>query len=236
MSSPPTGKRPRLHKHVALEVARVADVPKEEHDQFCELVQGTVEFVWQLDRRALSSKQSKPGQALLDAAQAARTLCKAFGKLNKQDREWVEGLLAKDLRYGGGSWELPLTLWRIAHLFSTAIGKSLPGATVQAASPKKPGSRQRTVKYPTFENFLTHLYVDVAETGGQLTFTEATRTGTVFAALDILRRHLPEGVVPKDEDLIWTIRKIKNNYRNFYAEHADLEVFPPNSPRRRRTK
>jgi hypothetical protein len=165
-------------------------------------------------------------------------LRKAFGKLNKRDRDWVEGLSANDPRYGGELRELPLTLWRIAHLFSTAIGKSLPGATVQAASPKKPDSRQRTVKYATFENFLTHLLVDVAETGGQLTFTGASRTGTLFAALDILRRHLPEGVVPKDEDLpLGIIKKVRSeNYRNFYAEHADLEVFPPNSPRRRRTK
>ena len=235
MPSPPKDRSPRLHKDVALEVARVAGVPPEEHDAFCELLQGTVETVWELDRRALSSK---PGQALLDAAQAARDLYKAFGELNKQDRRWVEGLPAKDPRYGGELRELPLILWRIGHLFSTAVGKSLPGVTVQAASPKKPDSRQRTVKYPTFENFLTDLHVDVAETGGQLTFTRESRTGTLLAALDILRRHLPEGVVPKDDDLpLGIIKKVRSkNFRNFYAEHADLEIFPPNSPRRRRTK
>jgi hypothetical protein len=87
----------------------------------------------------------------------------------------------------------------------------------------------------TFENFLTRLFVDVAETGGKLTFTKASETGTLIAALDILRPHLPEGVLPRRLPL-GTIQKIKTNWRNFYAGYAEFGIFPPTSPRRRRTK
>ncbi len=217
---------------MALQVAHVAGVPSEERDQFCELVQGTVQTVWQLDGRA---RPSKSGQALDEAAQAARALHKAFGKLNKQDREWLESFLVPNPYYMGRLRELPLTVWRLAHLFSTAVGKSLPRGTVQVLSPKKRDWRLRTVKDVIFENFLSHLFVDVAETGGQLTFTKDSGTGTLIAALDILRPHLPEGVVPNRLPL-GTIQKIKTNYRNFYAGYADLEIFPPNTLPRRRTK
>ena len=231
MPNPPIN--PRLDKEVALQVAELADVPSGEIDQFCELVQGTVENVWQIDKRARSSKQ---GQALIDAAQAARTLYKAFGKLNQQDRDWVESLLARNPWYGGRLRELPLIVWRIAHLFSTATGKSLQGGGAQeAVSPKRPDWRQRTVKDVTFENFLSHLLVDVDESGGQLTFTKHGGTGTLIEALDILRPHLPDGVVPKGLPL-GTIQKIKTNYGNFYARYADLEIFPPKTARRPRAK
>jgi hypothetical protein len=173
MPSLPTDKPPRLHKDVALNLARIANVPPEEHDQFCELVQGTVQRVWELDRRG---RPSKSGQALDEAAQASRALHKAYLKLNKEDREWLEGFLTPNSHYMGKLRELPLTLWRLAHLFSTAVGKSLPETPI---SPKQRDWRQRTVKDVTFESFLIHLFVDAAETGGQFTFTKTGGTGTL---------------------------------------------------------
>jgi hypothetical protein len=230
MSTSQTDKPPRLHEDVALEVARVADVPSEERNQFCELVQGTVQIVWELDTRARPSKQS---QALHEAARAARALNKAYLKLNKEDRELLEGFMAPNSYYIGKLRELPLTVWRLAHLFSIAVGKSLPEAP--ALSTKKRDWRQRTVKNATFETFLTHLFVDVAETGGILTFTKESGSGSLIEALDILRPHLPEGVVPKSLPL-GTIQKVKTNFHNFYAGYAELEIFAPKTPRRRRTK
>ena len=225
----PICKPPRLRKDVALKVACAAGVPSEEHNQFCELVQGTVQIVWELDARA---RPTKPGQALDEAAQAARSLHKALLKLSNEDREWLESFLKPNSYYVGRLRELPLTVRRLAHLFSTAVGKSLPEAPT---SPKKRDWRQRTVKDATFERFLSHLLVDVAETGGKLTFTKSGGTGTLIAALDILRPHLPNDVVPARLPL-GTIQKIKTNHRNFYAEYAELGIFPPDSPRRRRTK
>jgi hypothetical protein len=231
MTSAPINQTPRLSKDVAMQVADLARIPTEERDQFCELVQGTVEIVWQLDRRARSSK---PSQAMDEAAQAARSLHKAFLKLNKEDRERLDSLLAPNSYYTGRLRELPLTVWRLAHLFSTAVGKSL-SAAVQDVSTRKRDWRQRTVKDVTFENFISHLLVDVSETGGYLTFTKSGGTGTLIAALGILRDHLPAGVVPEPLRS-GTIQKIKTNYRKFYAGYADVEIFPPTPPRRRRTK
>jgi hypothetical protein len=86
-----------------------------------------------------------------------------------------------------------------------------------------------------FENFLTHLFVDVAETGGQLTFTKDSGTGTLIAALNILGPHLPNGVVPNRLPL-GTIQKIKTGYRNFYVGYADLEISASNNIPRSRAK
>ena len=232
MPKPQIIKPPVLRKDVALQVADVAGVPPEERDQFCELVQGTVQTVWELDRRAVSSK---PGQALIDAAHAARTLHKALGSLNKEDREWVEKLLTPNPWYGGELRELPLTVWRLAHLFSTAIGKSLSGSPVQATSSKKRGWRQRTVKDATFQNLVTHLLVDAETTGGKLTYAKASGRGTLIEALDVLTPHLPKGVVPSPLPL-GTIQKIKTKYRDFYAGSVDFDRVLPKSGRRRKQK
>jgi hypothetical protein len=101
MPKPPIDKQPVLPKEVALEVADLARVrTEEEREQFCDLVCGTVQIVWEWDRRALSST---PGQALLDAAEAALILHQQLGNLNENDRAWVERLLVqtvpdKDMR------------------------------------------------------------------------------------------------------------------------------------------
>ena len=48
MPLPPKNHSPRLRKEVALEVAHVAHIPASDRDQFCELVQGSVQAVWEL--------------------------------------------------------------------------------------------------------------------------------------------------------------------------------------------
>jgi hypothetical protein len=106
--------QPVLPKNVALQVADLAHVPAEEQEQFCDLLYGTVEIVWDWDRRALSSN---PGQALLDAAESARAFHKQLGELSKDDHAWVEKLIAQTVpnkdtrewleRIGGRRVDLP---------------------------------------------------------------------------------------------------------------------------------
>ena len=81
-----------LPEDVALYVAERARIPAEEVPLFCDAICESVQRVWETDRRAISSK---PGQALLRAAEAARTFNEAFCSLNKDDREWVERLVAR---------------------------------------------------------------------------------------------------------------------------------------------
>src|SRR3954454_20707588 len=112
MAKPPIGA-PKLPKDVALELAMIARVPVDQRDQCCDLIHGSVQIVWELDRRATSTE---PGQALIDAAQGARTLYKGLGSLKKQDREWLESIRASNPWYVRNVGELPLSVWPLAHL------------------------------------------------------------------------------------------------------------------------
>jgi hypothetical protein len=216
-----------LPKDVALQVAECARVPPEERDQFCDLVYGTMLSVWERDRRGLPSK---PGQALRQAEKAARILHEAFGGLNQDDRKWVERLLAQNPWYQKCLSELPLTIWRLAHLFSTAMGKAPPPGPGNTVRPGLKGRRVGSVKDATFRNLVRHLMVDALETGGQLKFDKTSGTGSLIEALRILRPYLPEGVVP----LVPPSGTIQ--FLDFYAEYDDLEIYPPKSARRRRNK
>jgi hypothetical protein len=217
-----------LPKDVALQVAEVARVPLEERDQFCDLVYGTVQIAWDWYRGALSTE---PGQALVDAANAARILHKQLGKLKEADRLWVERLVIqtipdKDTRewlerlyrrridlpwYDGGLSGLQLTVYRLAHLFSIAVGKSPPKGPDKGSA-----ERNRTVKDVISQNFVRDLLIDADQTGGTLTFEKNVRSGTLIDAVTLLTEHLPEGVNPEKLSAS-TLQRIKNTYRNFYT-------------------
>lgn len=185
-----------LPKDVALQVAELARVPREERDQFCDLLYGTVQKVWDW------ASGTEPGQALVDAADAARTLDKQLGKLNKSDRLWVERLVAQTIPdentrawfernhghridlpwYDGGLAGLQLTVYRLAHLFSVAVGKSPP-----KGPDKSSAARSRTVKDVISQNFVRDLLIDADQTGGTLTFEKNSRTGTLIDAIKVLK-------------------------------------------------
>src|SRR5664280_1600668 len=127
MPNPPT-QRPHalprdvtLPEGVAKQVAELAGIPAGEFPPFYDAICETVQGIWKTDRRAISSK---PGRALIKAAEAARTLNEAICSLNKDDREWVERLKALPV-YQELSREFLLTVSQIDNLFSTAIGKSI---------------------------------------------------------------------------------------------------------------
>jgi len=119
MAKPPIDP-PKLSREVALQIAAVACVPSEQREQFCDLVQVTVQTVWELDRRATSST---PGQALIDAAQAARTLHNSAGHPEQAGPRMATTIFGFPTSGTQGSYaSCPLTVWRLAHLFSTVIG------------------------------------------------------------------------------------------------------------------
>src|SRR5262249_33095851 len=134
---------PVLPKNVALQVADMARVPAEETDQFCDLVYGTVQISGGWRRGAPSTRT---GRGLVDAPGRRRVLHTQLSKRKEADRLWLETLVArtipsKDTRewlerlhgrridlpwYDGGLGGLQLTVYRLAHLFSIAVGKSPP--------------------------------------------------------------------------------------------------------------
>lgn len=214
---------PPLPKDVALQVAGSAGVPHEEHDSFCYLLRGTVQRVWSRARPA------KPGPALVRAADATRTLHEALGSLNKEDREWVEGLLAEhpgysDVDTADAMELLRETVWWLVSLFSTAIGSSPPSGPGKVARPDQKGRRRGTVKNVTFQDFVFDLLTNAGATGGDFTFDKNYETGTVLEAIEILTPHLPKGVVPKPlSKSMGTIQRVISRYRKISDELAELE-------------
>ena len=218
-----------LPKDVALQVAELAGVPPEERDQFCDLLYGTVQKVWGWSSGALSTG---PGQALLDAADAARILHTQLGKLREADRlrverlvvqtlpdkdtrEWLERLHGRRIDlpwYEGGLNGLQWTVYKLTHLFSILVGKSPP-----KGPDRNPAARSRTVKDVISQNFVRNLLIDADQTGGTLTFEKNAGRGTLIDAIKLLTEHLPEGIAPEKLSMS-TLQRIKNTYRNFYTE------------------
>ena len=214
MPAPPTQtpcalpRNVTLPEDVAMQIAELARVPDGEIPPFCNAIRESVQRVWDLDRRAVSSK---PGRALFRAAEAAQTLNEAFCSLNKDDREWVERFIARDSRYAEWQREFMLTVSRIDDLFSTAIGKTFPTLPGTAALRDKRGRRKRSIKDSMFEVFIRHILLFTTEYGGKLTFDKNSQKGTLIDALELFRRHLPKGVVPNVLPY-GTIQKIKTKF------------------------
>jgi hypothetical protein len=212
MSELPKPDGPFLPKEVALRIAEVARLPAD-RDQFADLVYAAVEDVWNWDRRASSST---PGQALLDAAEAARTFHQQLIKLNKDDCAWLEKLVAQtigDKSDREGSFELPWhdgglsglrrTAYRLAHLFSMAVGKSPP--------PGLNKSIPKTVKDFFIPGFgpLPFLCCEVDQREAHI--RKNAGSGTLVDVLEILADYLPKGVVPARDDLpCGTIERIRS--------------------------
>jgi hypothetical protein len=226
-----------LPKDVALQVAELAHIPPEERDQFCDLLDGTVQKVWD------SASSAEPGPALVDAAEAARDLHKQLGKLKEADRLHVEKLVVQTIpdkdtrewleRVHGHRIDLPwydlrglqLTVYRLACLFSIAVRKSPP-----KGPDKSSAARSRTVKDVISQNFVRDLLIDVDQTGGTLSLEKTARRGTLIKAIEHLTGYLPEGIDPEKLSAS-TLQRIKSTYRNFYTEAIEAgfehdEVLP----------
>jgi hypothetical protein len=117
--------------------------------------------------------------------------------------------------YDGGLRGLQLTVYKLAELFSIAVGKSLPKVL-----DKSPADRDRTVKDAISQYFVRNLLIDADQIGGTLSLEQHGRTGTLIEAIDVLTEYLPEGVAPEQLSAK-TLQRIKSKYRNFYTEAID---------------
>lgn len=193
-----------LPEDVAMQVAELARVPAKEFQQFWDGISKSVRQVWEMDRRAVSSG---PGPALFKAAEAARTFNEAICSLNKDDHEWVESL-----RTRRPYEEFPHEFVRLASalddLFSIAIGKVNRTMVGTAMLRQKKGRAKGTVNDAMFELFIRNILHCTANAGGELTFDKNFEKGTLKDVLNILRPHLPRGVVPNALPY-GTIQKIK---------------------------
>jgi hypothetical protein len=104
--------------------------------------------------------------------------------------------------------ELNLTVWLLATLFNFAINQPSPIVPGEVRVPDRKSRKSGIGKDMMFEFFLVRILTATAEAGGRLLFNKNDGKGTLIKVLDILRPHLPKGVIPA-APTFWVIQKIK---------------------------
>jgi hypothetical protein len=207
MPKAPIHPLPKLPGVLAERLAKLAKVPTNERDEFCRSVSDSVLRLWKRDRRAVSSK---PGQALIQAAKAARTLQQTFFRLNKQDRDWVENIMHLEMQFMAGEiHHLESTIVNLAMVFSAAIGR--PSPLPRHLERILPRGVPPKIKDQMFRELVFGLLGAAEETRGHFSFDKNPVSGTLARALDLLRDHLPKGLVP-DPLHGATIQRLKTDF------------------------
>jgi hypothetical protein len=181
-----------LPREEALQLATLARVPQEHQESFFDLVHWTMSLVWMRDRRAVGIH----GAQLERAAEAARILHQEFGRLDPLSTKWVEQLWRRTPWYNKWLRDVPETAFRLAHLFSSAAGMSPPRPTGVAPPRHQKSNRDKTRADVMFLDFVRRLKMVASESGGKLGVDPANRCGTLVDAVNLLKPHLPVGVVP----------------------------------------
>jgi hypothetical protein len=205
MARPQNHEPTHLPRRVALQLAKLAKVPKNYREEFCQDISDHTLTIWKTNRHALLDKL-----ALIETAKAARSLNQKFLRMNKQDREWIN----KHIEHfqlpliGGEIQNLALTVDNIAVVFSQAAGRPAPDHAL------KPFGRRLKVKDQVLSQLVFQLCRLAEELGGEFTFDKNSRArhrGTLLQALELLRDHLPRCLIPKALPL-GTIQKIKSDF------------------------
>jgi hypothetical protein len=84
MAIPQNHEPPKLPRPIALQLAKLAKVPKNYRGEFCQDISDHTLTIWRTNGHALLDKQ-----ALIETAKAAHSLNQKFLRMNKQDREWI---------------------------------------------------------------------------------------------------------------------------------------------------
>ena len=167
-------------------LATLAKVPPDERDEFCKRISETVQKVWKRDRR---STGEKPGTALIYAADAARTLQKTFFRTKKIDREWVETIKASQMQFVAGKiHDVEATITNLSMLLNTAVGRP-------SLLPPHLAKGSLKIQDQMLRELVFGLLAATDNAGRKLTFNKNSETGTLAKALDLLRDHLPKGLV-----------------------------------------
>ena len=202
MSKAPTLTPHVLPSNVVRRLASLAGVPASEQEVFYEDISGSFERIWQRDRRAVLSK---PGPALVRAARAATTLQKEFHRLSQQDREWVENIRSSSMFQ-----EIPLerAIMQLELVFNHAIGRPSKRLELPRAWRHRV---QNTVKDQMLRELVFSLLNAARQNYGEFTLDKNSQSGALLEALDILRPHLPKGLVPNALPL-GTIQRLKTEF------------------------
>lgn len=140
------------------------------------------------DRR---STGQEPGRRLRYAADAARTLQKEFSRLSKDDHDWVENIKQSQPQFLAGEiGHTETAIWNLANILNLAVGRR---------TPLPPWLEKNALKIDDqmLRELVFGLLAAAEDAGGKLTFNKNSESGTLVAALDLLRKHLPKGLVPQ---------------------------------------
>jgi hypothetical protein len=202
MSKAPTPTPHVLPSNVVRRLATLAGVPAAEQELFHEQFSLSFALTWQRGRAV----SSKPGSALVKAARAATTLQKEFYRLSQQDRERVGYLRSSS---GFSKTSLGLAITELAIVFNHAIGRRSQNLAVPRVF------RQRQDRFRVKDQMLRELVFSLLGAArdhyGEFTLDKNYQSGTLLQALNILRPHLPKGLVPNALPF-GTIQKLKTEF------------------------
>jgi hypothetical protein len=138
---------------------------------------------------------------LIQAAKAAQTLQQKFFQMSEQDRDWVENIKSSEMQLqfmNGEIHHLDMTLVNVAMVFSSAIGRPypLPRHLERRQERMLRGRASPKVKDQSLRELVFGLLGAAEETRGHFSFDKNPVGGTLARALDDLRNHLPNGLVP----------------------------------------
>jgi hypothetical protein len=202
MPKPQTLPPPAVLRALALRLAKLAQVSQNYQNDFCERISRTLLTIFQWDRR---STGAKPGYKLVEAADAARILQKTFFRLKEQDRDWVEGIKQSQMQFTAGKIDdLETTILNLSMLLNQAVGRPSP-------VPRRLETVSRSVKDQILRELVFGLLGAATDEGGIFTYDKNSETGTLANALDLLRGHLPDGLVPEPLRAS-TIQRLKTEF------------------------
>ena len=171
-----------------MRLAKIANIPAEYRGEFCDRICKTVQNVCARDRR---STGQKPGRHLVYAADAARTLQKEFFRIKKEDRDWVETIRQSQMQFADAEIEnIDSAIMNLSMVLNAAVGRR---------SPLPPYFEEKSLKIKDqmLRELVFGLLAAAKDNGGKLTFNKNSETGPLADALDLLRNHLPKGLVPE---------------------------------------
>src|SRR5665213_3239126 len=175
---------------LARRLAKDAKIPTSGQKDFCRRIICAVRQIRERDRR---STGAKPGGLLIEAAEAARNLEKAFSSMNKRDRDWVERIreteTTKITQFSKGEIDdLEATIYNISSLLHDALGRP-------SRIPEHLKTKSYNVKDQMLRALIFELLFAASNNGGNFTFDKNSASGTLAFALDRLRNHVPQGLV-----------------------------------------
>lgn len=181
---------------VLRQLADLALIPAQQRDFFSETICINVQAVWEIDGSVIKGGfANKKGATLL---RAALTLYDVLGNLNRDERDFIEGILGRTGFFeeisSGTVRGLRQTAYQFALLFSLVTGKPHPRYPHQAPLPRKRGPKKGTMKGWTYQDFVFDLCTTAKVAGGKLTL-EKNRPpfGTLIDAIESLALYVPDG-------------------------------------------